>query len=505
MLDGNDATSYVLSHLPELRAGVSGEARSRAEREPRFQPEPLDTYDGICVHSSQSEKNPDDIVLQQRRLLSWELQCAARQALPASRIRVCYRHRLLSHVDVMRRGEPERLRTYYRGLMVCGLVWDCPVCAASISERRRHELAAGVEHHKASGGAVYLLTLTVPHTREDTAFWLTGRLLEAFRKFGQGRDRWTLHMPGYAGSVRALEVTHGESFGWHPHLHVLVCTAAPVDDLVALSSKLFERWRRAVLAVGLQEPSSKAFNLQDGAAAAKYVSKWGIVEEVTKANVKTAAGSNRSPRQLLLYYALGEQWAGALYRQYAEAFKGRSQLQWTPGLKKRLGIGDRTDQELAQEIEHPLDQLAARISVEDWRVIRRHELRARVLETLRRGDWSAVEQLLAPYRDNPPCPSLSSDVVRSTGGCLEGGAVSVFVERAERLSEPRLTERRRARSVGPAEGARSDRTSILASCDLGGRQRPSASDNRRAPGGVTGEINSPPAGHDHGEQTGGQL
>ena len=34
---------------------------------------------------------------------------------------------------------------------------------------------------------------------------------------------------GADGSIRALEVTHGQA-GWHPHVHVLLLTSAPLAD-----------------------------------------------------------------------------------------------------------------------------------------------------------------------------------------------------------------------------------------------------------------------------------
>lgn len=35
-------------------------------------------------------------------------------------------------------------KAFYQGLMACGGVWTCPVCAAKVSERRRQELKEAI-------------------------------------------------------------------------------------------------------------------------------------------------------------------------------------------------------------------------------------------------------------------------------------------------------------------------------------------------------------------------
>jgi len=353
-----------------------------------------------------------------RRLQRWEMQASARELLPESRLRVCYRHRQkqTDFVRVYRRGEGEKVSTYYRGLQVCGSVWCCPVCAAKITERKRAELVAVLDQHGKAGGGVLMLTLTVPHARpkrlEDlepgevdlnTPFSLVDRLLEAFRQFGQGRDRWTASLPGYVGSVRALEVTHGVN-GWHPHLHVLVLLARPLTDVqrFMLSDLLHARWSWVTLRNGFEELHRvHGLRLDDGQQAGKYAAKWGIPEELTKAHVKLGRREgSRTPWVLLADYTLNaDKEAGALFREFASAFKGKSQLHWSRGLRALFDLGnEKTDEQLAEEVKREEDVLAARIGPADWSLVRRHELRGLVLELLRGSDWSAVVHLLDQYR-----------------------------------------------------------------------------------------------------------
>jgi hypothetical protein len=94
------------------------------------------------------------------------LQSLARELLPRdSRIGVCMHclSPVASHVHVMKK--PEGSKAYYSGLMVCGMIWVCAVCAARITEERRQELTKALA---VTGFTPYLVTYTLRHKRKDT-------------------------------------------------------------------------------------------------------------------------------------------------------------------------------------------------------------------------------------------------------------------------------------------------------------------------------------------------
>src|SRR5690349_16250907 len=88
------------------------------------------------------------------------LQSFARSLLPDERVASCLRviapHK--THVEIHKSKVTKRAR--YKNLMVCGSVWQCPVCASYISEVRRKELSGAI--NKWTGGLV-LLTYTASH------------------------------------------------------------------------------------------------------------------------------------------------------------------------------------------------------------------------------------------------------------------------------------------------------------------------------------------------------
>ena len=102
--------------------------------------------------------------------------------------------------------------------------------------------------------------------------------------------------------------------------------------------------------------------------------------EITKAHLKHARASDDaqdvarrySPFDLLRQVlATGEvSGPGALFCEYVWAFKGRSQLRWTPELRKRLLPQEKeeTDEEVARR--HDADAvLLGSLSLDDWRAV----------------------------------------------------------------------------------------------------------------------------------------
>lgn len=67
-----------------------------------------------------------------------------------------------------------------------------------------------------------------------------------------------------------------------------------------------------------------------------------------------------------------------LFIEYVNAIKGKPQLLWSRGLKAKVGITEKTDEEIAEE-ETEEAELFAKISKVEWLAIRRQEQRAQVL------------------------------------------------------------------------------------------------------------------------------
>lgn len=321
------------------------------------------------------------------------LQAGARELLPAERVSVCQRRPIPGHEGVSVLYSPKHKAAHFGGLQVCGSVWACPVCMTKITERRREELQAGVD---AWGGQILLCTFTLQHSSADAVAELLGDLLTASHKLRNGAP-WVRFQARYgvAGTVRSLENTYGAN-GHHPHLHMLFFVAGGIDA-EGFTRDLRERWLHVVGKVGRYASPRWGLDVRYTTAdIADYVAKWGkeptwtVAHELTKQAAKDAAGASM-PQLLELFTVAGDDAAGAIWRSFALAFKGKKQLVWSRGLRGRLGLleQDKEDIEVATEEVEDAEVLAV-LSLFQWRVILANDARAELLDIASAGDVFAV-------------------------------------------------------------------------------------------------------------------
>ena len=336
------------------------------------------------------------------RVQRFALQSVARSILPQSRTAKCLRIRA-HDCDVQVWKSKEHGTASYGGLQTCGSVWTCPVCAAKIAERRRVELLDAMELHKAQGGAVYLLTLTTPHQRGDVLAELLDQQGKALQSFLRDRKvKEVFKEMGHIGQVRALEVTHGRKAarnnGWHPHFHILqFCYQKGNDtDRKDWAARLYTRWAFYCEKAGLGTPSyAHGIKLDDGTKASDYVTKWGLEDEMTKGHTKKAKAGGETPFDLLRAALADRQdkQAAALFREFAECFKGKRQLSWSNGLKARFFVDEKTDEELAAEKDDAAVLLGL-LTPDQWRDVLKVDGRGVLLDIAAKGGWHNVQRYL---------------------------------------------------------------------------------------------------------------
>lgn len=372
------------------------------------------TANGEASRASSKNIVPDeDGVIQTKpdskttRIIRYQRQSAARRLLPKKAVSKCLRYRIAKTVNVLK--SEQHNKCHYGNLVICGRVWDCPVCAAKISERRRQELTKAITQHSDNKGSVLLVTLTYPHKREDDLQELLSKQKKASVYFYGHRNYKELKKRYMKiGRVRALEVNHGEANGWHPHIHELWFLKLNLHDYEILKSEILELWVKACERHGLGTPSEEhGVDVRGGEYAAKYVSKmgtedkkhkWGIEDEITKAHAKKGRMGSRSPFQLLDDYIDGDKRSGALFAEYSKAFHGKQQLAWSKGLKSLFDLTEKTDDDLAHE-QDDRAVFVAEIEAEDWKVINRtstpkHDNRVIVLTLAENGGADVMHQFI---------------------------------------------------------------------------------------------------------------
>ena len=297
---------------------------------------------------------------------------------------------------------------WYQNLFVCGDVWCCPVCAARIGARRTEELQRAVDTADERGWMVALLTLTLRHSRADQLPALRDALIGAVSKFKQGRAYTALmHKYGLVGDIRNLEPTYGPA-GFHPHCHFMLFFERQLGtaELSELEQELYTIWARKLKSVGFDATYEHGIDLRTTRKdIADYVAKfgrqpkagWGLAEELGRSTSKRGHEDGLTPFELLaasllpseakFWHGKGRhvgspQRAAALFVEFADAFKGAHQLQWSRGLRDKLEIwSEESDEALAETAEVYADaEQVVTLAARPWQVIVDAELRAEFLE-----------------------------------------------------------------------------------------------------------------------------
>lgn len=323
------------------------------------------------------------------------------------RVVKCHSVRIQPTVDIKK--NPDHDRAFYSGLAVCGSVWDCPVCSARILEKRREEIALAVNWAYENGFKVVMVTLTTPHYSYQTCEDLLSRFSKALTYLKTGVT-WQNFKKANAwqGSIRGLETLYGAN-GWHNHTHELWIVSKNLDSK-ELKTKVLERWHRACDRLGLiPKGKKKAFmdhsvDVIDNASASDYLAKhddkknlkWGVDKELTKPLSK-ASKELLHPFQLADMNSQGIKKAGDLFAEYSKAFKGKSAVFWSRGLKQKIGILEKEDEELAKQETEKIEVLIS-LEFHAWQVVKEEKARALLLDHAELGGADKVEDWLRIHR-----------------------------------------------------------------------------------------------------------
>jgi len=297
------------------------------------------------------------------------------------------------------------------GVVTCGSVWHCPVCAAKIAGERRRQIKSLLLAHMAQRRSVFMVTLTVPHAKFDEPKALRQAVSDSWRKLVAGAPwKRAVERAGIMGFVRSLEVTYGEN-GWHPHLHVLLFTDR-LNDAGAdeLSMWLFRRWAGIVARAGLGLASINAWRFERAQAAESagaYVLKGALDFELTHAHLKAAQRGHRSPMEILRdVKQFGRDRDKVLFRVYGQAFKGARQLTYSRGLLELYELEDFEDADAATRAAFETKTVCL-LSSEGFRILEQKGLLLELLELAGEGQyvlmaWGAAHGVAMSAWKPPP-------------------------------------------------------------------------------------------------------
>jgi hypothetical protein len=340
----------------------------------------------------------------------FSLQTVAKQALPGYRVAKCLRAVVSKnhHISVYKNVDLESI--FFGGLQTCGSVWHCPSCAAKISERRSEEVQQAINYCLDRGGFVSFVTRTVPHAVTDSLLDILTRFRQAEANYKHSRHyKATVKNFGSFGQIKVFEITVGLN-GWHLHVHEIMLHefVSITNVYTCLENNLYRIWSDAAVKAGFDEPSrAHGLQVQNGDFAAAYLAKfakqstsnWNVSREMTKQHIKKSK-SGFSPFDLLRAFRDDPKPEYLeLIKEYGQVMHGARQLIWSRGLKALVALEEVTDKEIAENIEAEA-VLAGLISLDQWRFIIKHDLRATVLLLVKKHDFAAMVAFL----DSLGCP-----------------------------------------------------------------------------------------------------
>ena len=359
----------------------------------------------------------------------YRLRAVSARALPGYAVAACGRRLIDASRGVALVRHTATGTVSARNLRLCSSPWLCSVCASLLSERRAEELRGAAARWLAQGGRLLHVVYTVPHLRRDRlATLLDGFSAARARLKGHRAYKSLAARAGLIGDVYAVEITYGAQ-GWHPHAHQLVFLK-PGSAISAeeFRLKLWPVWARSVELAELGTANAGAFHVEevaDLAGVADYISKgpggtWGPAEELAKGPTKIARRGGLSPLALLQVvdggpggdvFGVTPERALSLWREYAEATRGRRALRWARKLRERLALQpEQTDEELIEVAED--GEIIGEVPPGDWERVTRAGWVPQLFEVAEVGGWPAVVQLLdylrAHYLRAPPPPRVTA-------------------------------------------------------------------------------------------------
>lgn len=274
-------------------------------------------------------------------------------------------------------------QAYYHGLFKCGSVWDCPHCSGIISSHRKDEIEVALTKWRLAGGSVSLITYTVRHNKGDSLNSVMTACNEAYR-FAKSGSTYQKMKKKYKilGSIVANEINYNNEFGWHYHRHEIVLYKADIDVRI-LEGIIYARYNNKLADFGFSSlPGVGVFISENEGDLAKYLSKWGLENELTsnKEFTNSPETISKTPFQLLDNEEDYQQ-----FIEYSRTMHGKLRLRWSKGLKAYFDINVSEDQEIVDQDDDPdeLDVVVAVISNKEWNYIIKNDL---YLEVLRHAE-----------------------------------------------------------------------------------------------------------------------
>lgn len=299
------------------------------------------------------------------------------------RIKACGAPLPDGHIQFRVTETPDGRRAGVAGTMHCGSTWACPVCSATILNRRASQITNAMNTWRDRfSGSILMVTLTMRHKRGQdlSSLWDSlsvawtaasrftetereelGTYLELPRGDDTTRPGWRIPY------IRVPEATYSPKTGWHLHIHSLIFVRHLADEsdkarAMALGYNMIQRWGKTLATRGQGKISIAAQDVHivygQTNALGEYLAK-AAYEAVGGAAKQARSKGSYTPFQILarlahtgtsadLTPAQNRSWK-RIWKQWEQASRGRRQIQTSFALWRLLHTEDITDEEIVEE------------------------------------------------------------------------------------------------------------------------------------------------------------
>jgi len=264
---------------------------------------------------------------------------------------------------------------YIDGVTTCKSIWTCPVCAERIICQRRDQLKDAL----GAGYKTVMVTVTLQHDKTDRLCDLLRCLKGAVKRLKSGRwwsnfkDRW-----GVIAYVSSYEITWGDRFGWHPHVHMLLFLDHDQIDIDLLWSEMISKYTGIIDDLGGYASRSHSIDVTQGdGQVSDYLIKHVAIDdrlalEMSSTDTKDGRMGSKTFWDLV-YLSKYFSYAVDLVKEYADATYRLQMMIWSRGAKGVLGVDDPKDK------KDDDGEIVALIPKRIWAVIRGHALQDFIL------------------------------------------------------------------------------------------------------------------------------
>jgi predicted nucleotidyltransferase len=179
----------------------------------------------------------------------------------------------------------------FGGLMSCDNPFYCPVCAPKVLIDKVNEIQNITSNflEESEEHCSIMVTQTLSHSKDDELKPLLKDLTAANAYLKAGRFRTNLEEDfGFYSAIRAIESTHSEINGWHPHLHEIwyFKKSLTVDQVIELKERLYSKYLHKLKLMGRSASELRAIDISfvvgNGSNEKKYSTSTNMPKNTSK-------------------------------------------------------------------------------------------------------------------------------------------------------------------------------------------------------------------------------